>query len=230
MAMFEELDVRGTQLGELILRRRRTVTLGDTWVYEVKLDGRFLMSSLVADSERELARRGLSRVHGDKLDVMVGGLGLGHTADAALLDPRVRALDVVELLPEVVAWHQRGLVPLGRRLCDDTRCQLVVDDCFARLCRDPERSYDAILVDIDDAPDDVLGESHTGFYTEHNLRLAKRWLKPGGVFALWTNVARRVAFATQLRAAFADVEVEDVSFENPLLEEPETNALYFARD
>ena len=210
MAMFEELDVRGTQLGELILRRRRTVTLGNTWVYEVKLNGRFLMSSLVADSERELARRGLARVAGNALDVMVGGLGLGHTADAALLDPRVRSLDVVELLPEVVAWHERGLVPLGQKLCSDARCRLVVDDCFARLCREPERRYDAILVDIDDAPDDVLGESHVGFYTEQNLRLAKRWLKDGGVFALWTNVARRGAFEAQLRAAFAKVELPEI--------------------
>ncbi len=229
MASFEELDVRGTQLGELILRRRQTVTLGDTWVYEVKLDGRFLMSSRVADSERELARRGLERIHGEALDVMVGGLGLGHTADAALSDPRLRSLDVVELLPEVVSWHERRLVPLGQRLCADARCKLVVDDCFARLCRDPLRLYDAILIDIDDAPDDVLGTSHTGFYTERNLRLAKRWLKPGGVFALWTNVSHREAYDAHLRAAFGNVEVEDVTFENPLLEAAETNALYFAR-
>lgn len=229
MATFEELDVRGTQLGELILRRRRTITLGDQWVYEVKLDGRFLMSSLVADSERELARRGLARVDGSSLEVMVGGLGLGHTADAALLDPRVRSLDVIELLPEVAAWHRNGLVPLGERLCNDARCRIVVEDCFERLRRAPERRYDAILIDIDDAPDDVLGDSHSSFYSEENLRLAKRWLKDNGVLALWTNVAHKGAYEAQLKRAFTKVEVEDVTFENPLLEDQETNALYFAR-
>ena len=45
MALFEELDYAQTDLGELILRRRAT-TRG-VEVFEVKLDGQFLMSSLV---------------------------------------------------------------------------------------------------------------------------------------------------------------------------------------
>lgn len=229
MSAFEELDVKDTPLGELILRRRRPVSRPTEWVYEVKLDGRFLMSSLVADSERELARRGLARVTGEGLDVLVGGLGLGQTALEVLRDPRVRRLDVIELLPEVIAWHEKGLVPAGAQLCGDARCRLVQDDCFARLLREPDGTYDAILIDIDDAPDDVLHDSHTGFYSATSLARCKRWLRPGGVFALWTNVDVRDGFAKRLRAAFAEVECEDVVFENPLLEEAETNALYFAK-
>lgn len=229
MSSFEELDVQDTPLGELILRRRQPVSMPGTFVHEVKLDGRFLMSSLVADSERELARRGLARLARGDLAVMVGGLGLGHTAAAVLQDPRVRSLDVIELLPQVIAWHTRRLVPMGEVLCSDARCRLVQDDCFARLLREPDRRYDAILIDIDDAPDDVLDASHTGFYSAANLRMAKRWLAPDGVFALWTNVEARVPFAGRLREAFAQVECEDVVFDNPLLEESETNALYFAR-
>ena len=49
-ADFEELDYAETPLGELILRRRKVLSL-DVDVYEVKLDGSFLMSSLVNDSE-----------------------------------------------------------------------------------------------------------------------------------------------------------------------------------
>ena len=93
----------------------------------------------------------------------------------------------------------------------------------------PERRYDAILIDIDDAPDDVLGDSHSSFYSEENLRLAKRWLKDDGVLALWTNVAHKGAYEAQLKRAFTKVEVEDVTFENPLIEDQETNAIYFAR-
>lgn len=229
MSAFEELDVQDTPLGELILRRRRPISRPTEWVYEVKLDGRFLMSSLVADSERELARRGLSRVRGEGLAVLVGGLGLGQTALEALRDARVQSLDVIELLPQVLAWHHDGLVPAGAELCSDARCRLVQDDCFAFLLREPTRRYDAILVDIDDAPDDVLDASHTGFYSAASLRKAKRWLAPGGVFALWTNVEMRDGFAARLRKAFAQVDCEDVVFENPLLEDAETNALYFAR-
>lgn len=227
--MFEELDVQQTPLGELILRRRQPVSMPGQWVYEVKLAGRFLMSSLVADSERELARRGLLRVPGQGLSVLVGGLGLGQTALAVLEDPRVASLDVVELLPAVLSWHERGIVPAGAALRADPRCRLLQDDCFALLQREPERAYDAILIDIDDAPDDLLDGSHAGFYGERGLRLARRWLRPGGVLALWTNVAHKEAFAARLATAFAHVEQEDVVFDNPLLEEQETNALYFAR-
>ena len=37
---YEELDLRQTELGELMLRRRRPMSMPDTWVYEVKLDDR----------------------------------------------------------------------------------------------------------------------------------------------------------------------------------------------
>ncbi|MBM3962343.1 MAG: spermidine synthase, partial [Planctomycetes bacterium] len=73
-ANFQELDVADSELGELVLRRRRTVAAGDEWVYEVKLAGRFLMSSLNTQSERELADRALARLAGDGLRVLVGGL------------------------------------------------------------------------------------------------------------------------------------------------------------
>ena len=61
------------------------------------------------------------------------------------------------------------------------------------------------------------------------MQRASRWLGDGGLFALWTNVGRSDAFTARLRSLFADVEAEDVVFDNPLLEESETNALYFAR-
>ncbi len=53
----EELDYRRTPLGELILRRRRS--LDGTEIYEVKLNDRLLMSSLVNASEIALARLAL---------------------------------------------------------------------------------------------------------------------------------------------------------------------------
>ncbi|MGE3172090.1 MAG: spermidine synthase [Planctomycetota bacterium] len=231
---FEELDYRATALGELILRRRRPVGEPDQWVYEVKLDGRFLMSSLVSDSERELATRALAALGGDGLRVLVGGLGLGWTANTVLADARVTALDVVELLPEVIAWHERGLVPLGAALCGDPRCRLVEGDCLRLLQRPPGTAplgagYDALLLDIDDAPDNLLDPAHAGFYTPDGLRAARAWLRPGGVFALWTNVAQSAEVLARLRAAFPSAEAIDVGFENPLLGEPEVNALYFAR-
>ena len=88
-ARFEELDWRETPMGAISLRRRREPSLGVD-VFEAKLDDDFLMSSLFVVAEEELARLGLAAAGGDGLDVLVGGLGLGYTA-AAALDQRTQS-------------------------------------------------------------------------------------------------------------------------------------------
>src|SRR6202034_4392351 len=108
-----------TPLGELTLRRRRIRALDGLEVYEVKLGDAFLMSSLFHEVEVALADLGLAAANAPELDVVVGGLGLGYTAIAALNHPAVRSLLVVEALEAVIDWHQRGLVPLGPQLTAD---------------------------------------------------------------------------------------------------------------
>jgi predicted membrane-bound spermidine synthase len=107
-----------------------------------------------------------------ELDVVVGGLGLGYTADAVLDNPRVRLLVVVDALPEVIEWHRRGLLPLGERLTTDPRCRLVCGDFFAMLDPDaagidpekPGRRFHAILVDIDHSLREVLAPGNAALY------------------------------------------------------------------
>ncbi len=113
-ARFEELDWRETPMGAISLRRRRDPGSGED-VYEVKLDDDFLMSSLFTVAEIEVARLALAELSGEGLDVVVGGLGLGYTAQTVLQDPNVASLLVVETLGEVIDWHERGLIPGG---CD----------------------------------------------------------------------------------------------------------------
>ena len=91
---FEELDFQPTLIGDLALRRRRVAALDDAEVYEVTLGGGFLMSSLFHAVEVALADLPLAGREGP-LDVVVGGLGLGYTAQAALRYPAVRTLVVV---------------------------------------------------------------------------------------------------------------------------------------
>ena len=112
---FEELDFEATEIGELSLRRRREPRLNDETVYEVKFGDEFLMSSLFTVGETALAERALARIEGD-CSIVVGGLGLGYTARAALADENVREMLVVEALAPVIRWHQHGLVPLGAAL------------------------------------------------------------------------------------------------------------------
>ena len=161
-ARFEELDWRETPMGEISLRRRREPTL-DVDVYEVRLGEEYLMSSLFTVAEIELSRLGLAAHRGVGLDVVVGGLGLGYTAVAALEDPRVDALTVVEALPEVVDWHERRLLPVADELVSDVRTRLVTADFFTTVGAgrplpddNPRRAFDVVLLDIDHSPRHVL--------------------------------------------------------------------------
>src|SRR3981189_2733413 len=129
-AYFEELDFRPTPMGVLSLRRRRHPTSGVD-IYEIKLGDEFLMSSAFTAAEIALARLGLAALERGDLDVIVGGLGLGYTAQAVLENSRVRSLIVVDALAEVIEWHEQGLLPLGKQLTGDPRCRLFNGDFFA---------------------------------------------------------------------------------------------------
>ena len=194
-ASFAELDYRQTPLGELILRRRRIASLDDVEVYEVKLGDAFLMSSLFHEVEVALADLGLAGLDAPELDVVVGGLGLGYTARAALKHPAVRSLIVVEALDAVIEWHERGLVPLGPELTGDARCRFVHGDFFALAAEsktgfdpaDPGRKFHAVLLDIDHSPRNLLHARHGAFYQPTGLRELAIQLQPSGVFALWSD-------------------------------------------
>ncbi|MEP6479432.1 MAG: hypothetical protein ABJB03_08580, partial [Rhodoglobus sp.] len=178
-ARFKELDYQQTPMGELTLRRRVEPTLGVD-VYEVKLGEEFLMSSMFTVAEEALSTLGLAAVTGDDLTVLVGGLGLGYTAVAALADARIASLTVVDTLPAVIDWHQRGLLPVSNALTSDPRTTLVLDDFFALMRRAPQPAdpvYDAILVDIDHSPRFTLDPSHADLYTVTGLRAVSAHLR-----------------------------------------------------
>lgn len=234
-ARFEEIDWRPTPMGDISLRRRREPVSGDD-VYEVKLGDEFLMSSLFTEGEIALTRLGLARAPNGPLDVVVGGLGLGYTARAALEDPRVASLIVVDALAEVIEWHERGLVPLGAGLAADPRCRLVRGDFFT-MTGDatgldplaPGRLFDAILLDVDHSPRHVLHPSHAALYTAAGLGTLGERLRPEGVFALWSNDPPDGPFTALLGEVFAETQAHVVEFDNPLQGGTATNTVYVAR-
>lgn len=232
-ARFEEIDWRPTPMGELALRRRWDPVVEHD-VYEIKLDDEYLMSSLFTVAEEELARRGLAALTGAELDVAVGGLGLGYTAHTVLHDPRVRSLVVIDALAEVIEWHERGLIPLGKDLVADPRCTMVHGDFFA-LVRSPSlapstpgRRFHAVLVDIDHSPRHLLHPGHAAFYQPEGLRRVRDHLHPGGMFALWSNDSPDAEFVTALESGFSAVRAEVVTFANPLQDRDATATLYLA--
>lgn len=232
---FQELDWRPTPMGELVLRRRWD-PLVDREVYEIKLDEEFLMSSLFTVAEEELAGLALVELTRDELDVAVGGLGLGYTARTVLESADVGSLLVVEALGEVIEWHAGGLIPAGRELAADPRCTLLHGDFFALLRSgdgldpaDPDRRFDAVLVDIDHSPRHLLHPDHADFYEPAGLRRVADRLRPDGVFALWSNDPPDEAFTSKLAEVFAQVRADVVSFANPLQDRAATNTIYLAR-
>jgi spermidine synthase len=236
-ANFAELDCRQTPLGELVLRRRRLMALDGLEVFEVKLGGAFLMSSLFHDVEVALADLGLAELDAPEIDVVVGGLGLGYTAVAALKHPGVRCLLVVEALEAVIEWHRRGLVPLGPQLTADPRCRMIPGDFFALADAsgqgfDPEnpgRLFHAVLLDIDHSPRNLLHPRHRAFYEVDGLRALAARLHPGGIFALWSDDPPEEEFMVALDAVFATTRTHVVRFPNPLLERDSASTVYIAR-
>ncbi len=229
--LFEELDHQATPMGEISLRRRRELTL-EVDVYEAKLDDEFLMSTLFTVAEIALADLGLAEVEGDGLDVVVGGLGLGYTAQAVLADERVRSLHVIEALPQVIEWHRRELLPVSASLMSDPRCNLVQGDFFAMVASDegfgPEvpLTCDAVLVDIDHSPSWLLHPGHAPFYEPAGLGRLVSLLHANGVFGLWSDEPPAAGFLEVMEAVFASVASHVVPFPNPYDGGDSTNTVY----
>ncbi|MGV8897110.1 MAG: spermidine synthase [Rhodoglobus sp.] len=225
---FEELDWQSTPMGDLTLRRRTDAELG-VEIFEVKLGEEFLMSSLFTVAEEELATLGLAVAVGNELSVLVGGLGLGYTAIAALRDPRVGAMTVIDTMPAVIDWHERGLLPVSEALTSDPRTKLVLDDFFEVMRHEPQARYDAILLDVDHSPRHQLDPSHADLYTEGGLKLLARHLKDSGVFALWSDDPPDHKFMAIMRLVFPEPQAHVVDFDNPVTGGVSSNTVYVAR-
>lgn len=224
----EILAYEDTDLGVLCLRRRELLSAPGTVITEITLDGQFLMSSRHTASEEALARVALDMHSGSELSVVVGGLGLGYTAHAALASPRVASVEVVELLPQVIDWLEQGLLPLSPPLNGDDRLAVTPGDAYTLLTTPPATRFDLILIDIDHAPDDRLAEGDGLFYTEEGLRRASLHLAPEGVLGVW-SYAESSDFSRALHTVFEEVRVEPVTYLNDLVDEERTDWLFFAR-
>ena len=236
---FEELDHRPSAIGDISLRRRRIPEFADVDVFEVKLGDEFLMSSLFTEGEVALANYGLEALaerYDKPVDVVVGGLGLGYTASAALDFSAVKSVVVVEALAPVIEWHEKKLVPLGDELTSDSRCRFVKGDFFSMAGPSgegfdpdtPGRQFDAILLDIDHSPQSLLNPRSATFYTPAGLRRLASFIHSHGVFAMWSNDPPMGTFLNDLSAAFMATKAYVVNFQNPMTGEDSASTIYVA--
>lgn len=236
--IYEELDYQETPLGAISLIRRTEPRLRNVIVYEVKLGEEFLMTSLFTESEIQLAKLGLAALKNKDqfLDVVVGGLGLGYTAQAALEDKRVRSVNVIDVMQPVIDWHEQGLVPLGDELTAEPRCEfthanfyeVAASESAGFFVTDPQQLVHAVLLDIDHSPSHLLNSANRDFYTQAGLTNLSNKLLPGGVFGLWSNDPVDDEFMRLLGSVFDETESHIVTFANPYIDGESSCTVYLA--
>ena len=137
-------------------------------------------------------------------------------------------MTVIDTMPAVIDWHERGLLPVSATLTGDPRTRLVLADFFAVMRAEPEVRYDAILLDVDHSPRHQLDPSHADLYTADGLQALARHLTEGGVFALWSDDPPDDEFMAVLSAVVPAPEAHVVDFANPLTGGTSSNTVYVA--
>lgn len=174
--------------------------------FSIRVHGHQLMDSTVHGSEEALADLACQRIRNrESPRVLIGGLGMGFTAAAALrnLGPG-GAVVIAELVPGIVEWNRGPLADLAGRPLDDPRVTVRVSD-VAEILRREKDTYDAILLDVDNGPDGLTRKSNNWLYAQVGLETAHLALRRKGVLAVWSAYASR-PFVKRLRRAGFMVE------------------------
>jgi spermidine synthase len=185
---------------EMTLARR-----GDE--HSIRIDGDVLMTSNSHGSEEKLAERGCAGLDAlPRARVLVGGLGMGFTARAALSALRPdAAVDVVELVGAVVRWNRELIGHLADAPLLDPRVRVIEGDVADTILTARER-YDAILLDVDNGPEAFTSPENKHLYSREGLRRARKALRPNGVLAIWSMFESR-AFTALLREAHLETRL-----------------------
>ena len=185
--------------GELVLRRT-----GDD--LEVILNGAFLISTANDASSRAMVAAALPHLAGDRLAVLIGGLGLGYALDEALACPRVRHVTVAEYEPLVERWFREFGGRRAERAAEGERAgraRIELADVAELLAGRPG-AYDLVSLDTDNGPEWLVREDNAGLYSEAGVELARSALRPGGAAVFWSP-DRYAAFHERLERVFARV-------------------------
>ena len=165
-----------------------------------------LMNNQLRGSEQALATLTCARL-ADRpaARILIGGLGMGFTLQAALraLGPGARVV-VAELVPAVAAWARGPLSHLFGTSLDDPRVELRIEDVGRAIQSGPAR-YDAILLDVDNGPEALTRRSNDGLYDVWGVRRARFALRPNGILAVWSGAPDR-KFKARLRNCGFTVE------------------------
>jgi spermidine synthase len=194
-----QLDSVETPEGLLELRKR-----GDK-DFMILVGGRVLMTSILTTSELALAENGCAAIlDSPRPRVLIGGLGLGFTLQAALAAlPRKSQVVVAELNEKVVEWCRGPVAEVNGGAALDRRVEIVIGDVteeIRRVAEDPDAPrYDAILWDLYIGPTRKGGGSDP-LYGDESVERTSAALRIGGVFGVWSETPSP-AFAERMKKA-----------------------------
>jgi spermidine synthase len=168
----------------------------------ITVGGRVLMTSVAHRSEDALAARACAALAGRaRARLLLGGLGMGFTLRAALdalgADARVA---VAELNPQVVQWCRGPLRALTDGAVDDPRVTVEIVDVSRAIAEAPPGAFDAIVLDLYEGPHAATQTADDPLYGAAAIARARRALRDGGTFAVWSEEADR-GFEERLCAA-----------------------------
>lgn len=115
---------------------------------------------------------------GPKRVLVIGG-GEGATAREIERHPGVEEIHMVDLDGELIEIVKKYL-PWSREGFSDPRLKLFIDEGRSFLARQPDNSYDVIVMDVTDPTEDSLAIK---LYTREFYEMALRKLRDGGIIA-----------------------------------------------
>ncbi|MEO8034270.1 MAG: spermidine synthase [Acidobacteriota bacterium] len=169
--------------------------------YSIRVGAYELMNNRVHASEDALASVACERLlDRARARVLIGGLGMGFTLSAVLKEVGPKSEVVIaELVPEVVEWNREIFGAVSGHPLRDLRVRVRESD-VAKLLRDDEDAWDAILLDVDNGPAGLTSKTNDWLYGPHGLRAAHRALHAGGLLAVWSS-GDSPAFTRRLKDA-----------------------------
>lgn len=178
--------------------------------YEIILNGVFIMATYNGLSEKQMFSTAFNYLdEPQNLKVLIGGLGVGFTLEAAVRKRKVSKVDVVEIEPVIIEWNEKYFSKLNRKAVFNKKVNVINDDFKAYINKTGE-DYDIICVDVDNGPDWVVLESNKDLYKASTLTRLHEILKKGGVLSIW-SAEKSSSLFNSMKKVFGNIFVKEVA-------------------
>lgn len=157
------------------------------------------------DTQAALAYLPMSMID-QPYEAAIIGLGSGMTAHFMLGDPLLKNMDLIEIEQEMVNLARR-MMPFNRRVYEDPRVNLVIDDARTYFSAS-QKQYDVIISE----PSNPWVSGVSSLFSKEFYQHSKRYLKPGGLLVQWMHLPEfnselMLSIISALNNAFPHVKV-----------------------